>query len=98
MAANASALLVANLATAVVVGRRWLRRPHPVDLLSRGSRAASTSDWPGCAPCFAGNSGLSLQPTRDALSAELEHVGPQVLAGSLQAIRSKRKSAASRQR
>src|SRR5450755_4592959 len=54
MAANASALLVANLAAAVVVGRRWLRRPHPVDLLSRGSRAASTSDWPRCAPCFAG--------------------------------------------
>ena len=31
---TAFALLLANLATVVVVGRRWLRRPHPLDLLS----------------------------------------------------------------
>lgn len=47
---------------------------------------------------YAGNSGISPSPTPHLRRTELEHVGPPVLAGSLQAIRSKRKSAASLQR
>jgi hypothetical protein len=51
----------------------------------------------GCT-CFAPAAVFGGSPTKCLLCAELERVRPQVLPGSLQAIRSKRKSAASRQR